>query len=274
MTYIIAEIGINHNGDVDLAKHLIDMASVAGCDAVKFQKRDVETVYTKAELDAPRESPWGTTNREQKLGLEFSIDEYDELFHFARERHLAFGVSCWDLKSVELIERNIPVDFHKVASALITHKEFLRTLKKTGKPVYLSTGMSTPEEVSNAVWTLEDSVKCIMACTSTYPTKAEEVNLNYIRTLAAEFPGLPVGFSNHYNGHDACVAAAALGAEFIEFHITHDRTAYGSDQAASIENPSGLVAAVRAVEKMLGTGVKKVYDSEVPIKKKLRRESL
>lgn len=272
-SYIISEIGINHNGDLDLAKELILKSKHAGCDAVKFQKRDVESVYTKEELDAPRESPWGKTNRDQKKGLEFSASQYVELFSYTKKLGLDFGVSCWDVKSIELIESTINVDFHKVASALLTNKEFLQELKKTNKQVILSTGMSTQCEVDAAITVLGNSLTTVLACTSTYPSKPEEINLSYLTFLKTKYPTLQIGFSNHYSGHDACVAATALGAECIEFHITKDRTMYGSDQAASIENATNLVDAIRNVEKMLGTSEKVVLDSEIPIQKKLRKVS-
>lgn len=268
--YIIAEVGINHNGSMELAKELILKAKDAGCHAVKFQKRDIESVYSKEELDAPRESPWGTTNRQQKEGLEFSADQYKELFNYTKSLGLDFGVSCWDMKSVDLIETAIDVDFHKIASALLTNKEFLHKMNETKKPIIVSTGMTTKEEIEKAMGLL-NNVKYILACTSTYPTKAEELNLNYILTLKNEYPEIKTGFSNHYNGHDACVIAAALGADCIEFHITKDRTMYGSDQAASIENAASLVQAINQAKLMVGDGVKKIYESEKPISKKLRK---
>lgn len=268
--YIIAEVGINHNGSIELAKELILKAKDAGCHAVKFQKRDIESVYSKEELDAPRESPWGTTNRQQKEGLEFSADQYKELFNYTKSLGLDFGVSCWDTKSVDVIENSIDVDFHKIASALLTNKEFLNKMNETKKPIIVSTGMTTKEEISKAMGLL-NNVKYILACTSTYPTKADELNLNYILTLKNEYPSIKTGFSNHYNGHDACVIAAALGADCIEFHITKDRTMYGSDQAASIENAASLVQAINQAKLMTGDGIKKIYESEKPILKKLRK---
>lgn len=269
-TYIISEIGINHNGSMDLAKELILKSKEAGCHAVKFQKRDIESVYTKEELDATRESPWGTTNRQQKEGLEFSIEQYKELYSYTKSLGLDFGISCWDTKSVELVENNLQIDFHKVASALLTNKEFLLKLKETGKPIIVSTGMSTEQQVESAVSILEN-VKYILACTSTYPTLPSELNLKYINTLQQKYPNIKVGFSNHYSGHDACIVAVALGAECVEFHITKDRAMYGSDQAASIENAKELVEGMKKVFVMLGDGNKKVYDSELPIAKKLRK---
>ena len=270
MSYVIAEIGINHNGDIDLAKELIDMAHASGCDAVKFQKRNVEEVYSTEELDKPRESPWGTTTREQKHGIEFNIVQYKELEEYADEKGLDFIVSCWDLDSLQEVEDNLNVKYHKVASALATDKEFLEAQHYTGKPIILSTGMCTDEQVDAALKILKHT-EYVLACTSTYPTKEEEVNLNYINTLKEKYPYLSVGFSNHYNGLAACMGATALGAECLEFHITKDRTMYGSDQVASIESVNELMVSVRKIERMLGDGKKVVYDSEVPIAEKLRK---
>ncbi len=269
MTYIIAEIGINHNGSEDLAKKLIDQSANAGANAVKFQKRTINKVYSAEELDRPRESPWGTTNREQKEGLEFSIEQYKSLEKYAESLGLDFIVSCWDVDSVDDVSC-LKLKYHKIASALATDKTFLEKINQTNVPVILSTGMCTEEQI-DAAMNILDNVEVVMACTSTYPTKPNELNLRHILTLKEKYPTVKVGFSNHYNGHDACVAAAALGAESIEFHITHDRTAYGSDQAASIENAKSLVEAVNRVELMLGDGVKKVYETEVPIAQKLRK---
>ena len=272
MSYVIAEIGINHNGDIDLAKELIDMAHTSGCDAVKFQKRNVEEVYSTEELDKPRESPWGTTTREQKHGIEFNITQYKELEEYSNEKGLDFIVSCWDLDSLQEVEDNLNVKYHKVASALATDRDFLEALHYTGKPIILSTGMCTDEQVDAALKILKHT-EYVLACTSTYPTKAEELNLSYIKTLKEKYPYLNVGFSNHYNGIDACVGAVAFGAECVEFHITKDRTMYGSDQPASIQDVDDLVDAVRKMELMVGDGVKVVYDSEVPIAAKLRKVS-
>ena len=270
MVYIIAEIGINHNGDMDLAKELILKAKNSGCGAVKFQKRDIESVYDEGELNTSRESPFGTTTREQKEGIEFDINQYKELESYSKQCGLDFIVSCWDLKSLGLVQENLDVKYHKVASAMATDKTFLMELNKTKKPVILSVGMCTQIEVDRAMVIL-NNVKYILACTSTYSTKAEEINLKYVETLIERFPFIKVGFSNHYNGMDACVGATALGAECIEFHITKDRTMYGSDQPASIQDVDDLVDAVRKMELMVGDGVKVVYDSEVPIAAKLRK---
>ena len=270
MTYIISEIGINHNGNMDLAKELIVKSKLSGCDAVKFQKRDIESVYTKEELDTPRGSPFGTTTREQKEGIEFSIEQYKELEQFSKEQGLDFIISCWDLESLNLVEENLNVKYHKVASAMATDRGFLEALNNSGRPVILSVGMCTQEEVDAAVEIL-DNVEYILACTSTYPTKAEELNLKYIQTLKEKYPSIKVGFSNHYNGLDACVGSIVFGSECVEFHITKDRTMYGSDQPASIQDSVYLVDSIRKMELMVGDGIKKVYDSEVPIAKKLRK---
>ena len=272
MTYIISEIGINHNGDIQLAKELILKSKNSGCDAVKFQKRDIDSVYTQEELDTIRESPFGTTTREQKNGIEFNIDEYKELESYSEELGLDFIVSCWDLKSLQEVEDNLNVKYHKVASALATDSQFLETLHYTGKPIILSTGMCTDEQVDAALKILKNT-EYILACTSTYPTKAEELNLSYVKTLKEKYPHLSVGFSNHYNGLDACVGSIAFGAKCVEFHITKDRTMYGSDQPASIQDSYNLVDSIRKMELMIGNGIKKVYESEVPIAAKLRKIS-
>tara|TARA_Y100000590_G_scaffold42820_1_gene45584 strand:- start:1692 stop:2531 length:840 start_codon:yes stop_codon:yes gene_type:complete len=268
--YIIAEVGINHNGDVQLAKELIDLAHDSGCDAVKFQKRDIDSVYSKEELDTPRESPFGTTTRQQKEGIELSIEEYKELESYTESKGLDFIVSCWDMVSLELVEEHLDVKYHKVASAMATDRGFLEALNNSGRPVILSVGMCTQEEVDAAVDILDD-VEYILACTSTYPTKEDEINLNYITTLMDKYPHLKVGFSNHYNGLAALMGATALGSECLEFHITKDRTMYGSDQVASIESVHDLLVNLRKIELMLGDGEKVVYDSEKPIASKLRK---
>ena len=270
--YVIAEIGINHNGDIELAKKLIEQARQSGADAVKFQKRTIELVYTKEELEKYRDSPWGTTNRQQKEGLEFSIEQYKELEAFAAAQNVDFIISCWDTNSIEVVEQNLNIKYHKVASALATDKEFLQKLNETGKPIILSTGMCTESQISAAIDIL-DNVEVVLACTSTYPTLAEEINLRHIVTLKDKYPTLKVGFSNHYNGTSACVGAVALGAECIEFHITNDRASYGSDQAASIEKADLLIDAIRKMNLMLGDGNKKFYESERPIAAKLRKKN-
>ena len=268
--YIISEIGINHNGDLDLAKELINTSAGAGANAVKFQKRTIDAVYTPAELDKYRESPWGTTNREQKEGLEFTMEQYQELQEYTEALGLDFIVSCWDLSSLEEVSESLNVRYHKIASALATDRNFLEALNETGTPVILSTGMCTAEQIEAAMDILEN-VEYVLACTSTYPTKPEEINLRHIETLQDDYPDVMVGFSNHYSGHDACVGAVALGAECVEFHVTKDRTMYGSDQSASIEKVVELIDAIRNMETMLGDGVKRVYETEVPVMNKLRK---
>jgi N-acetylneuraminate synthase len=268
--YIIAEIGINSNGSVELTKELIDKAHRSGCHAVKLQKRTIDLVYTKEELDAHRDSPWGTTNREQKEGLEFSIEQHKEFESYSNSKGLDYFVSCWDEESLDLVERNLNVKYHKIPSALLTNRSFIEKVNSTGKKVIVSTGMTTSEEIDNAI-SLLDNVEYILACTSTYPTKDDEVNLNYITTLKNKYKDIKIGFSNHSNGLTACYGAAALGVECIEFHITKDRTMYGSDQAASIENSDDLVSGSLRISNMLGDGSKKVYESELPIIQKLRK---
>jgi N-acetylneuraminate synthase len=268
--YIIAEIGINSNGSVDLTKELIDKAAKSGCHSVKLQKRTIDLVYSKEELDSLRDSPWGTTNRQQKEGLEFTIEQHKEFESYANSKGLDYFVSCWDEESVDLVEKNLNVKYHKIPSALLTSRSFLEKINSTGKKVIVSTGMTSQEEIDMAISIL-DNVEYILACTSTYPTKDDEVNLNYISTLKTKYPQIKIGFSNHSSGLTACYGAAALGAECIEFHITKDRTMYGSDQAASIENSDDLVSGSLRISEFLGDGVKKVYDSELPIIKKLRK---
>tara|TARA_R110000824_G_scaffold54597_2_gene150683 strand:- start:1779 stop:2606 length:828 start_codon:yes stop_codon:yes gene_type:complete len=270
MTYIIAEIGINHNGSIDLAKELIDQAKSSGCHAVKFQKRTIDLVYTKEELDQYRESPWGTTNREQKEGLEFSLEQYKELEEYSIQKDLDFIVSCWDTQSIDDIEKTCNVKYHKVASALATDRNFLDKLNSTGKPIILSVGMCDQPRVDAAIKAL-DNVEYVLGCTSTYPTKPEDVNLNYIKSLKKQYPNLKIGFSNHYNGADACVGAVALGADCIEFHITKNRAMYGSDQAASIQHTQAFIDAIKKIKVMLGDGSKNIVKDELPIAKKLRK---
>ena len=228
---ISAEIGINHNGDMDLAKELIDLASSSNCDAVKFQKRNIDKVYSKDELDKPRESPWGTTTRQQKEGLEFTIQQYVELEKYCVDKQVDFGISCWDTDSLTEVEENLNVKRHKIASAMLTDKEFIAAINETNKPVILSTGMSTQEQIDKSINLLKN-VEYVLACTSTYPTPAEEVNLKYITTLKQRYPHLKVGFSDHSSSMMSLYSATALEAEYIEFHITKDRSSYGSDQAS------------------------------------------
>ena len=268
--FIIAEIGINHNGDMDLAKQLITKAYEAKCNAVKFQKRTINLVYSKEDLDKPRESPWGTTNREQKQALEFSIDQHLELQQYAHNLELDYIISCWDLNSLSEVENKLDVKYHKIASAMACDKEFLHELNKTGKKVILSVGMCSSAEIEKTVSQIEN-LEYILCCTSTYPTRKEEVNLAHITELKKQYKKYKIGFSNHYNGHDACIGAVALGSECIEFHITTDRAMYGSDQSASIQNATDLVNGINNMQIMLGNGNKIIYESEKPIATKLRR---
>lgn len=281
MIKFIAEIGINHNGSVEIAKKLIDVAADAGCQYVKFQKRDIDVVYTKEELDAHRESPWGKTNRDQKIGLEFGLDEYKQIDEHCKLRGVEWFASCWDENSVDFIENNFPhVPFHKVASAKATDIKFLEKLKSTGKPIIASTGMMSELQIRKMLDILDDDVSVLMHCTSTYPTQPSEMNLYCVKTMQEDrddlgFMNYDIGFSNHYSGLLWVPIAVTLGAKFLEFHITLDRTMYGSDQAASIE-PEGvkrLVTNALLTKQMLGNGNKTVYDSELPIIKKLRKVS-
>jgi N-acetylneuraminate synthase len=268
---VIAEIGINHNGDIDLAKRLISVAIAAGCDAVKFQKRTVEVVYTADELAKPRENPFGTTNGDLKYGLEFEREEYEEIDAFCKSVKMCWFASPWDEGSVDFLEQfSVPV--YKIASASLTDDNLLRYIRKTGKPIIISTGMSTYDEIDHAVEVLGKEDLVLMHTTSTYPAAYDELNLRAIPTMAKRY-GVPVGYSGHETGIPTSVCAAAIGACCVERHITMDRAMWGSDQAASLE-PNGisrLVRDIRLWEMSKGDGVKRVYEREVPIIKKLRR---
>lgn len=269
--FVIAEIGINHNGSVDLAKRMIDEAVMAGCDAVKFQKRTVTKVYTPEELDVYRPNYYGSTNRDLKLGLELSYEDYCIIDEYCRDKKIMWFASCWDLDSVDFIEQ-FDVPCHKVASAMLTDDEFLLKLKSLGKPILLSTGMSSMEEIRHAVDLLGEDNLVLFHCTSTYPTNHTEINLRVIETFREEF-SCPIGYSGHERGLLPSILSVELGANSVERHITVDRTLWGSDQAASLE-PEGLrrmVRDIREVKKILGDGNKKVYDSELPVKDKLRK---
>jgi N-acetylneuraminate synthase len=269
--YIIAEIGINHNGDIDLAKRLISVAVAAGCDAVKFQKRTIDVVYTAAELATPRPNPFGDTNGDLKHGLEFCEEDYAEISSFCKQLKIDWFVSPWDEASVDFIEIFKP-PVYKIASASLTDDKLLRHVRATGKPVIASTGMSTYAEIDHAVDVLGKENLILMHTTSTYPAKYEQLNLRAIPSMIERY-GIPVGYSGHETGIPTSVAAAVLGACCVERHITMDRAMWGSDQAASLE-PNGisrLVRDIRLVEQSMGDGIKKVYDEEVPVMKKLRR---
>lgn len=270
-TYIIAEIGINHNGSLDIARQLIDKAVDAGCDAVKFQKRTVDVVYSAEELARPRESPFGPTNGDLKRGLEFGEKEYREIDRHCRKKKIHWFASCWDEASVDFIEMFNPVAF-KIASASLTDDNLLRHHRKYRRPIIASTGMSDLPMIEHAVSVLGTRDLALQHCTSTYPTDPKELNLRGIQTLARHFD-VPVGYSGHEVGLQTTVAAVALGACLVERHITLDRSMWGSDQAASIE-PQGferLVRDIRTVESALGDGVRVIFDSERPIIQKLRR---
>ncbi len=273
MVFFTAEIGINHNGDLEVAKKLIDVAVEAGCDAVKFQKRAIEKVYSKAVLDTPRESPWGKTTREQKLGLEFGKAEYDTIDQYCKEKNIEWYASSWDIDS-QLFLQNYNLKHNKVASAMLTNHKLLEVIAKERKPTFISTGMSTMDEIKDAVRIFEkyDCKFSLQHSNSSYPMKEEEANLNCITTLQKEFR-CDVGYSGHEtSGYLVCVSAVILGAKSIERHITLDRSMYGSDQAASLE-PIGLkrvVNDIRRIEAILGDGEKRVWSSEIPVMKKLR----
>jgi len=270
--FVIAEIGINHNGDIEIAKQLIQEAAQAGCDAVKFQKRTVDVVYSADELARERENPFGKTNGDLKRGLEFGEAQYKIIDQTCSDLGIQWFASCWDEGSVDFIERFNP-PCYKIASASLTDEDLLRHHRATGKAVILSTGMSSLEEIDKAVGILGRDNLIIMHATSTYPSKLEELNLKVIPSLAARF-GVPCGFSGHEVGLATTVATVALGAQIIERHLTLNRAMWGSDQAASIE-PSGfhrMIKDIRSVEAALGDGKKVVYDSEIPIRAKLRRK--
>jgi N-acetylneuraminate synthase len=272
--FIVAEIGINHNGDLDLARKLISAAMLSGCDAVKFQKRTVEVVYTAEELAKPRENPFGPTNGDLKRGLEFDEVQYRAIDEYCRMHNILWYASCWDEASVDFMERFNP-PCYKIASASLTDDQLLRHHRRYRRPIILSTGMSSIEQIDRAVEVLGPEDLILMQATSTYPSQVEELNLRAILTLKERY-GVPVGYSGHEVGLATSVAAAVMGACMIERHITLDRAMWGSDQAASVE-PQGfarLARDIHAIEKALGDGVKRVYESEVPVRAKLRRVGL
>ncbi|MFJ6532545.1 N-acetylneuraminate synthase family protein [Microbacterium sp. NPDC091662] len=273
--YVIAEIGLNHNGDVDIAKKLIDVAARAGADAVKFQKRTPEISTPEHMRDVPRETPWGVMSYlDYRRRVEFGRDEYVEIGDHAMMLGLDWFASPWDVPSVAFLE-DLNVVAHKVASASLTDTELLVALRETGKPVILSTGMSTIEQIDRALDTLGTDRVVLMHATSTYPLEPEEANLRVIATLRDRYPGVPVGYSGHERGLQISLAAVAIGAVAVERHITLDRTMWGSDHAASLE-PTGLehlVRDIRVIERATGDGVKRVFDSERAPMAKLRRIS-
>ena len=273
MVFFIAEIGINHNGDIEIAKKLIDVAKEAGCDAVKFQKRTVEKVYSKEVLDSPRDSPWGKTTRDQKLGLEFGKKEYDTIDKYCKMKNIQWFASAWDIDS-QLFLRQYNTKYNKVASAMLTNIQLLETIAEEGKHTFVGTGMSTLDQIRKAVEIFRKN-NCpfeLMHSNSSYPMKLEEANIRCIPALREEFK-CNVGYSGHEAAsYIVCVLAATLGATSIERHITLDRTMYGSDQAASLEKAGleRMIRDVRRVELILGDGIKRVWDSEIPVMKKLR----
>ena len=270
--YIIAEIGINHNGDIDIAKKLIDASVLAGCDAVKFQKRTPELCVPPDQRDTMRETPWGyMTYLEYRHRVELGQREYQEIDRYCKANRIAWFASCWDEPSVDFMEQFDPICY-KIASASLTDDALLKYINAKGRPMILSTGMSTMDEIQHAVSLLDQSRLLLTHCTSTYPSKPEELNLRMIRTLAQTFD-CPIGYSGHEVGLYTTYAAVAYGACLAERHITLDRAMWGSDQAASVE-PVGftrLVRDIRIFEIALGDGIKQVYESERPLMKRLRR---
>ena len=272
--YCIAEIGINHNGDLDITKKLIDVAADAGADAVKFQKRDIDSVYTKEFLEGPRESQWGTTQREQKMGLEFGEDEYATIDTYCKEKNIDWFGSAWDMKSIEFLDK-FDLKYHKIASAMIVDHEFLNEIAKRGLHTFISTGMTNEKMIDDAVKIFRNH-NCsfeLMHCISTYPMLNEDANLNCINTLKEKY-NCNVGYSGHESGGLAIsYAAAGMGISSLERHITLDRSMYGSDQSASIE-PGGfkmLIGGIREIEKAKGDGKIEFLEKEMPIAENLRQ---
>jgi N-acetylneuraminate synthase len=271
--FIVGEIGINHNGDMSVCKQLIDIAAESGFNAVKFQKRDLDIVYTQEFLDSPRESPWGTTQLEQKAGLEFGLQEYREINQYCREKDIEWFASAWDLNSQKFLQQ-FNCKYNKVASAMIVYEDLLKMIAKEGKHTFISTGMTTYEDIDKAV-NIFQNLDCpfeLMHTVSTYPMNDKDANLNVIKTLRKKYQ-CDVGYSGHEVGLAVSYAAAASGITSLERHITLDRSMYGSDQSASIE-PAGirqLVGAVRKIEKAMGDGVKKFSEAEKIISKNLRQ---
>jgi N-acetylneuraminate synthase len=270
-TYIIGEIGINHNGELEICKKLIDVAAASGCNAVKFQKRTPELCVPEAQKSVVRDTPWGLmTYLEYRHRIELKEDQYAEIDRHAKSKGLHWFASCWDVPSVDFMERFEPVAY-KIASASLTDHELLHHTSAKGRPVILSTGMSTQDEIDRAVAIFDKHKLILTHATSTYPCPPDELNLRMIGTLRARY-NVPVGYSGHETGLQTSVAAVALGACVVERHITLDRAMWGTDQAASVE-PAGLqrlVRDIRVVERAFGDGVKHVYPSELPIRAKLR----
>lgn len=273
--FIVAEIGINHNGSLDIAKQLIDMAKACDCDAVKFQKRTIDKVYTQEELDKERITPFGKTNRDLKEALEFSFDEYCQIDEYCKKKEIEWFASCWDKDSVDFIEQFQP-KYYKIPSALLTNSELIKYTVDKRRFNLLSTGMSTINEIDRAYFNIINNQNnrglALYHCTSTYPSKSDELNLNCIKTLKDTYC-VEIGYSGHEKGITPSILAASLGAFSVERHITLDRTMFGSDQAASLEYEGlhKMVRDIRQLDLVLGDGIKKVYDSELSILEKLRR---
>jgi N-acetylneuraminate synthase len=273
--YITGEIGINHNGDLETAIALIDQAADAGCDAVKFQKRTPEICTPRDQWGIERDTPWGRmTYIDYRHRVEFGVDEYAAIDEHARRRGVAWFASPWDIESVDFLEA-FDVPAHKVASACLTDDELLRRIRATGRTIILSTGMSTMRQIRHAVEVLGSDSVILCHATSTYPAPIDELNLKMITTLQCEFPNVPIGYSGHETGLQTTLAAVAIGAVFVERHITLDRSMWGSDQAASVEPPGlvRLVRDVRVISEAMGDGIKRIYDGERAAMKKLRRVS-
>jgi N-acetylneuraminate synthase len=274
--YIVGEVGINHNGDLSICKKLIDVAVNVGCDAVKFQKRDIDQVYTQDFLDSLRESPWGTTQREQKTGLEFTEEQYYEIDSYCKEKKIDWFASAWDLNSQKFLQ-TFNCKHNKIASAMIIYEDLLRMVAKEDKHTFISTGMSTIDDIQKAVDIFREE-NCsfeLMHTVSKYPMNDTDANLNVINTLREKFD-CNVGYSGHETGLAISTAAAALGITSLERHITLDRSMYGSDQSASLE-PSGLrqlVGAVRKIRHAMGDGVKRIIEDEKPVAENLRQHIL
>ena len=272
-SYIIAEIGINHNGDINIAKELIKVAKEAGCDAVKFQKRNPDVCVPEKQKNVMRETPWGyITYLDYKYKVEFEKEEYDIINEYCKSLNIHWFASPWDVDSVQFLSQyNIPA--LKVPSASLNDIELLKSMKKTNIPIILSTGMSTQEEVDAAINLLDGNEIAVLHCVSTYPTPPEELNLNVIKTFQNQYPNLIIGYSGHETGLSTTYAAVALGAKIIERHITLDRSMWGTDHSASVE-PQGLkslVSNIRDIESSMGNGIKEVTKGEIPIREKLRR---
>jgi N-acetylneuraminate synthase len=274
MIEVIAELGINANGDLDIAKRMIDIASAAGCKYIKLQKRDIDVVYTVEELSKPRQWKGKTViTREQKEDLEFDFDDYLIIDEYCRMKGIKWFASPWDLNSLNFICQ-FEIPYIKIPSALITNTGLMKNATQRDIPIIISTGMSDNGIVDKAIETIgKDNIACVMHCTSTYPSRPDELNMKCISRLKEKYPWAKIGYSNHYPGLMGMIMAVALGCDMIEFHFTLDRTMEGSDQAASIE-PRGLfelMERINLIEKMQGDGVKKIFESEIPIMSKLRR---